>query len=166
MKAFFAGSFDPITNGHLSLIEQGLKFVSELHIVVGNSGFKKYALPGDVRVELVKKALKTEIEKGGRIEIHSWSGLITEFAKEKNIWVSIRGVRNSQDYEYESNMAEINKKLSPQFETIMLPCAPDMKSVSSSAVRELLRFDGDIRQFVPESITPDIKEFENAFKKN
>ena len=168
MKALFPGSFNPVTNGHLSILKRASAIFSEIHIVVAGSGTKLNVLPIEKRVQFIETALLSIKDScpNTRFLVRSWEGLIVNYAKENDCWVSLRGIRNASDLEYESNMATINRKLNGRFDTVFLKCEPELEYISSSAVREILRFGGDIRGFVPTAIETELKEISDAFKKN
>ncbi len=160
-RAIYAGSFDPITWGHLDIIARAFPLF-ELVIGVANNVKKKPFLPIGVRRELVTKSLRfLEIEgritDSYRIEVHEIRGLLAEFCAKNNIKVAIRGLRNTIDFEYEFGMAHINSGLG-NIETIFIPAKGNHTHVSSSAVRELALYGADISQYVPPVVAEAIRK--------
>lgn len=150
----YAGSFDPITVGHVDIIERATKIVDHLIVaVLVNPNKTKGLVPVEDRLELIKEA----VAHLPQIEVAYFSGLLVDFAKEKEASLIIRGIRSSKDLEMELGMAQINKQLSPNLETIFLMTAPELGYISSSAVRELVAFQGDYTQFVPDCVTQYLK---------
>ena len=135
--ALFTGSFNPFTIGHRSVVERALPLFDEIVIAVGINPDKKPACIADV-VEAITKVWSHE----PRVRVVTFSGLAVDAAKELGAQFLLRGVRNAQDFEYEKNMANINRRLSG-IETVLLPTLPELEHVSSSLVRELQRFGKD-----------------------
>ena len=152
--ALYAGSFDPITLGHLDIIENSSKIFEKVIIGVTINPNKKFLLPIEKRVELIKECTK----KYSNIEVFSFDGLTVDFAKKHNATILIRGLRNSADFEYENQLAQINATLNKDIKTIFLTSKPEYNFISSSAVKELLLYKQNISNFVP-------KPVEEFFKK-
>ena len=146
-KAIFPGSFDPFTIGHADLVERGLALFDSLIIAIGYNENKKGWIPVEERVTALQKLYAKE----PRIQIESYQCLTIDFAKEKGADYILRGIRSIKDYEYERDIAEVNKKLSG-IETIILFANPDLSCVSSSILRELSHFDKDIQKWLPEGL--------------
>jgi len=137
-----AGSYDPVTWGHIGLFRQAVKLVNELHIVVGVNPSKRYMLADEVRLQLVTAVLDLELtaEERARTHIHYLQDdLLVHFADELGATHLIRGIRNSQDLFYEENIAGVNAKIAPHIQTVYMMTTSDLACVSSSAARELLR---------------------------
>lgn len=143
--ALYAGSFDPFTNGHLDIVEQASKIFDKVFIAVGNNSEKQCFLPVEKRLELIKNSTLVF----DNIEVVSYEGLTVEFAKHKGVDVLVRGVRNSSDFEYEKQIADTNRLLAPEIETILLTPRPENAYISSTIVREIYANGGDISKFVP-----------------
>lgn len=146
--ALYAGSFDPITLGHLDIIKQGSKIFEKLLIGVAVNPDKKGFLPVEKRTELIKECTK----HFSNIEVYSFDGLTVDFAKEHNATVLLRGLRNASDFEYEKQLSEINSKLNPNIETVFLTSNPEHNIISSSAVRELVLYKQPLTAFVPKPV--------------
>jgi pantetheine-phosphate adenylyltransferase len=143
----YPGTFDPITNGHMDIINRSMQFCTDLVVAVGINSSKKTMFSEEERIEQIQKACY----RIGTLHINviSFQGLLVEYAKENSIRLLVRGIRSVSDFEYEINLANINKVLAPFIETVFLPTSPDLAVVSSSMVKEIARLGGDISQFVP-----------------
>lgn len=153
-RAIFPGSFDPVTNGHIDLIKRASKICDELLVTVMINDSKAPFIPLEERVELLKKVTKNI----DNIKVCFNRGLLADFVKKENIDMIIRGVRSAADFEYEFQMSQANKALSDGVDTYFLATAPEYSYISSSAVREIVVFGGDISQFVPRIVKDYIAE--------
>ena len=154
IRAIYPGSFDPITYGHLDIIQRSSKMFDEVIMaVVGNPG-KAPLLPVDVRMKLINESTKDL--KG--VLVDSFQGLTVSFAKQNDVHILIRGLRAISDFEAELGMAQTNKQLFPELETIFLMSKAEYSFISSSTVKEILRLGGEISQFVPPSVNEFLKE--------
>ena len=144
LLALFPGSFDPFTLGHADIVRRALSFSDEVVVAVGYNDQKRGWQPVEERVAAIRKLYKDE----PRVRVESYTGLTVDFAKEQGITAIIRGVRTTKDFEYELQMADMNRRLTG-IETILLPASPEFASLSSSLVRELARFGRDISTFLP-----------------
>ena len=147
-KAVFPGSFDPITIGHLDIVERAIKVFDEIIIAVGDNIDKKYMFPKEKRVEFVKQTFKNY----DNINIESYDGLTVSFCKKNNIEFMIRGLRNPADFEFEKSIALTNREMT-DIETIFFLTSPENSFISSSIVRDLIRNNGDYKLFIPKGIT-------------
>lgn len=147
-KAVFPGSFDPITIGHLDIVERAIKVFDEIIIAVGDNTDKKYMFPKEKRVEFVKQTFNNY----DNIKIESYDGLTVDFCKKNNIEFMIRGLRNPADFEFEKSIALTNREMT-DIETIFFLTSPENSFISSSIVRDLIRNNGDYKLFIPEGIT-------------
>lgn len=171
----FAGSFDPITNGHLDIIGRSLKIVDHIVVAVGVNARKLSPSQGihftsEEREELVKSSIKSALGLGPKqCTVTHYDGMLVDFANELKANVLIRGVRNVLDFEFESKMATINKTLSPNIETVLLITKPELSIISSSMIRELIHFNGDITPYVQRSVSNAVqarkKELQTKDKK-
>ncbi len=151
-KAIYAGSFDPLSNGHLDIINRASKLVDELHIVVSFNQNKKATLSVEDRIKMISLVTK----KLGNVVVSSYDGLIVNYAKENNINLLIRSLRNYQDYEQEFSLFQYNKDIANDIETMLLLPSSKNIFISSSAIRELVYFNCDISQYVPSEIKDEI----------
>ena len=156
-SAIFPGSFDPVTNGHLDIIRRSAKIFDRLVVGVFNNIRKKPFLPVEARVEALKEAVKDM----GNVEVVSFDGLLADYMLENNIQVTIRGLRSVTDFEYEQGQAQIIKSIHPELDTFFLLTKPELSYVSSSVIREVYNFGGDISTLVPESVLIAIEHFNN-----
>lgn len=147
-KAVFPGSFDPVTNGHLDLIKRASKIFDRLVVGVLINSAKKPLFSVEERVEMIEE-LTSEF---GNVTVQSFDGLLVDFVKMTGSDVIVRGLRTSQDFEYELPLAQTNYKLSDGTDTIFLATAPEHSYISSSAVKELLRYNADISDMVPAQV--------------
>lgn len=147
-KAVFPGSFDPITIGHLDIVERAIKVFDEIIIAVGDNTDKKYMFPKEKRVEFVKQTFYNY----DNVKIESYDGLTVDFCKKNNTEFMIRGLRNPADFEFEKSIALTNREMT-DIETIFFLTSPDNSFISSSIVRDLIRNSGDYKLFIPKGIT-------------
>ena len=144
-KAIYSGTFDPITNGHMDIIKRALKVYDEVIIAVANSQSKQPMFNLNSRVRLIQKA----INKINGASVKSFDTLLVDFAKKENVYNIIRGLRTNTDFEYELQMSYANSSLDPNIDTIFfMPCQKN-SFVSSSIVRELIRFKADYNKLIP-----------------
>lgn len=143
-KGLFPGSFDPFTRGHADIVKRALGLFDEVIIAVGYNESKKGWLTPEERVRTISKLYADE----PRITVESYTGLTVDFAREHGVTAIIRGVRTTADFEYEMQMADVNRQLAG-IETILLPASPQLSSISSSIVRELARFGRDVSSLLP-----------------
>lgn len=153
-KAVFAGSFDPFTEGHLDIVLRSAPLFDELVVLIAENTEKRYLFDLPSRKAWVKQAVSGI--NGVRVE--TYSGLTVDFMKKIGAKYLVRGVRSAQDFDYERSVAFNNKKLYDFSETILLPCSMEYSTISSSLVRELLRFSASLKGFVPESIREFVEQ--------
>jgi pantetheine-phosphate adenylyltransferase len=144
VTAVYAGSFDPITRGHEDLMRRSLEFVGRLVVAVAVNSSKQPLFTVDERLDLIRAAVADE----PRIEVWQFTGLLVDFAESVGARVVIRGLRAVSDFEYEFQMALMNRHLSGHLETVFMVPSLDMTYVSSSIVREVARYGGDVSQLV------------------
>lgn len=146
-KAIFPGTFDPFTIGHHSLVQRSLELVDEIVIAIGKNDAKKSYFSLEDRIEMIKGLYKDD----PRISVDFYDSLTIDFAKTVGATFIVRGIRSVNDFEYEKTIADVNRKISG-IETFILFTEPELTHVSSTIVRELLRFGHDASQFVPEGL--------------
>jgi pantetheine-phosphate adenylyltransferase len=151
--ALYAGSFDPITNGHADLIKRSLQFVDRLIVGVAVNIAKQPLFSEEERIELIRAALDND----PRVEVRSFRGLVVDFARELNVRVTLRGLRAVADFEYEYQMALMNRHLDPSLETMFMVPSVEVSYVSSSLVREVARFGGDIDKLVHPAVAKALR---------
>jgi len=160
MDVIYPGSFDPVTNGHIDIIERCSKKFSKVIVSVLDNHSKHSMFTVDERKKLLIEVTK-EFEN---VEIDSFSGLLVDYIKEKKVSTVVRGLRAVSDFEYEMQMALTNKNLYDKMETIFLISSSQFSFLSSSIVKEVALFNGDISGFVPKYIEDAIKEKTRGFK--
>ena len=146
-RAVFPGSFDPITIGHLDIVNRGLKVFDEIIIGIGENTDKKYMFSSDQRAKYVETVFK----KNNNVTVKTYSGLTVDFCKKNNIEFMIRGLRNPADFEFEKSIALTNREMTG-IETIFFLTSPENSFISSSIVRDLIRKKGDYKLFIPKGI--------------
>jgi pantetheine-phosphate adenylyltransferase len=151
--AIYAGSFDPITRGHEDLMHRSLEYVDRLVVAVATNSTKTPLFTIDERVSLIRSALGTE----PRFEVQSFTGLLVDFARTVGASLLIRGLRAVSDFEYEYQMALMNRHLSPRLETVFMMPSLDTTYISASMVREVARFGGDVHDLVHPSVERALK---------
>jgi pantetheine-phosphate adenylyltransferase len=152
--AIYAGSFDPITRGHEDLIARSLEFVDGLIVAVATNIAKQPLFTVDERVRLIQAAVKDK----PRVEVRPFSGLLADLAKEVRANLLIRGLRAVSDFEYEYQMALMNRHLSPGLETVFMVPSLDTTYISASLVREVARFGGEIDDLVHPAVASALRE--------
>ena len=155
----YPGTFDPITNGHIDVIKRSLKIVDKLIIAVSNDHSKEYMFSSDERVSIIKNSLFKDLKfKTQKLKILSFNTLTTSLCSKYNAIVIIRGLRVVSDFEYEFQLAGMNRQLNKKIETVFLMSDPDKQVISSKFVKEIARLNGDINNFVTKSTIKVIKE--------
>lgn len=143
--AMYAGSFDPFTRGHADIVARGLQLFDKVVIAIGTNESKRSLFSSEERLRQISRYYKDE----PRVEVYTYNGLTVTFAQEHGIRFLLRGVRSSTDMEYERTLADLNRHIA-DMETILLPASQLFTHISSTVVRELLHFGGDVSSFLPE----------------
>ncbi|MEY4003497.1 MAG: hypothetical protein RIT07_1539 [Bacteroidota bacterium] len=146
--AVFAGTFDPITNGHVDVIKRSLPLFDKIVIAIGENTKKQTLFDTEKRLSWIQDIFLWE----PRISVASYSGLTVDFCKEVGASYILRGLRNGSDYDYEAHIAQLNKELNPLIETIFVITSPEVSYISSSLVRDLIVYQGDYTRFVPSQV--------------
>lgn len=152
-KALCTGSFDPVTNGHVDIFERAAKLVDELTVCVFINNKKQPLFTIEERVDLLREAT-LHIDN---LTVDSYDGLVVDYLREHDINVIIRGLRSAGDFEYEYYQTQMTKHLAPDVTTIFLLTAPEFLFISSSAIRELVQFNGSVHKLVPECVELALK---------
>ena len=153
-RAIYPGSFDPITAGHLDVIYRAAKLFDELVVAVAFNDQKKSMFTVDERMSLIRES----ITGAGNIRVACFDGLLVEFAKSENAAAVVRGLRAISDFEFEFQMALMNRKLDPSIETIFLTPREEYTYLSSRIVKEIARLGGNVEAFVPPSVARALRE--------
>lgn len=145
VRAIYPGTFDPLTNGHLDLIARGSKIFDHLVVGILNNSEKQPLFPVQERVEMITDATR----EFGNISVSTFDGLLVEFARQQQAQALLRGIRAISDYEYEFQMALMNRRLAPQLETVFMMPAEKYSYVSSRLIREVFQLGGSVEGLVP-----------------
>jgi len=152
--AIYPGSFDPLTNGHLSLIQRGLKIFDELVVAVANNPDKTPLFTFQERMQMIRDAVGND----PRVEVDSFDGLLVQYAQRRGVHTVLRGLRAVSDFEYEFQLANMNRKLDPQFDSVFVMTGEDYFYVTSRLVREVSRFGGDVSSLVPANVQAALRQ--------
>lgn len=152
----YAGTFDPITNGHLDIIQRSGRLFGKVIVAVAKNPSKQPLFSLEQRVELVNQSC----QHLKNVEVIGFSGLLVDFAKEHGATSLVRGIRGADDIEYEIQLAQLNQKLSGDLDTIFLPPAVEWRYLSSTMIREIYRHQGNVEQFVPAVVVDALKRLD------
>jgi pantetheine-phosphate adenylyltransferase len=152
--AIYPGSFDPLTNGHVAIIQRGLKVFDRLVVAVANNPQKTPLFSAAERKALIRDALGDD----ARIEVDSFDGLLVDYARAKGVHTVLRGLRAVSDFEYEFQLANMNRNLLPDFESVFVMTGEDYFFVSARLVREVATFGGDVSAFVPTNVLEALRK--------
>ena len=147
--AVFPGSFDPITKGHESIVKRALPLFDEVIVAIGVNSEKKYFYSLEQRVEWIGKVFEGE----AKVRVEKYEGLTMDFCEKQQAQFVLRGLRSSTDFEFEKGIAQMNKALAPEIDTVFLLSTPELSAINSTIVRDIIRNGGDASQFVPDSIS-------------
>jgi pantetheine-phosphate adenylyltransferase len=153
--AVYAGTFDPITHGHCDIVDRAASIFGKIVVAVAQADGEGALFGLEDRVSMVREAVK---DIPGNIEVHPFNNLLVDFVREVGSRVIIRGLRAVSDYEYEAQMAIINRQVAKDIETVFLMTSKRASFISSSSVREIAKFGGDVSTLVPESVAKKLKE--------
>ncbi len=154
VRAIYPGSFDPLTNGHLDLIERGSKIFEELIVAILRNSEKDPLFTLEERREMLEQMVR----KYGNVRVDTFDGLLVDYAMRRNAKAVLRGIRAISDYEFELQMALMNRKLQPQLETVFMMPAEAYSYLSSRLVKEVFRLGGSVRGLVPELVEQRLTE--------
>lgn len=153
--AVYPGTFDPLTNGHIDIIERALKLFDKVYVIVGDNPQKAPTFTAKERVSMLKGALK---KYDSRLEIEHFYGLLLDYVKKKRSKVVVRGLRAISDFEFEFSRALISRELADDIETIFMMTKDDYAFLSSSIIKEIAMFGGPVKGFVPEIVEKKLRE--------
>ena len=158
-KAIYPGTFDPITFGHIDLIKKSLNIFDKVIVAVSDGNTKNYLFSAEERENLIKKALFKDLKLSKKkIDVTSFKPLTTDFCRKIKSNVIIRGLRATSDFEYEFQLAGMNKKLNNLVETVFLMSDPENQIISSKFVKEIIELNGDIRKFTTKTVIKSLKD--------
>lgn len=152
--AIYPGTFDPITNGHLDILDRAMKLFDKVIITVARNSAKNPMFTEEERLEMIRKSVR----QYKHVEVDSFSGLVVDYARQKKAVAIVRGLRAISDFEYEMQMALMNRKLNDQFETVFLMPNEKYTYLNSSIVREIARNNGNVKNFVPPDVYQKLKK--------
>ncbi|MBO7149497.1 MAG: pantetheine-phosphate adenylyltransferase [Clostridia bacterium] len=150
----FAGTFDPFTKGHAFVVEKCLETFDKVVIAIGVNTDKKPMFSLDERKQMISLAFKGE----KRVEIKDFTGMLVDFMKENDIKVNVRGIRDIDDYKYETTMERYNRDMYPEMTTIYIPTPKELVHISSTAMRNILELKGDASEYLPQGVCEFIKD--------
>lgn len=153
--AIYPGTFDPITFGHLDIIKRALRIADHLVVAVAKDSAKNPLFSIEKRVELVRKEVLT-IDQSNAIEVVGFEGLLIDFAKQKEAYIIIRGLRAVSDFEYEFQMSGMNSRLNPEIQTIFLPTSESAHFIASRLVKEVSRLGGNVSSFISKNVEQEL----------
>lgn len=154
--ALYPGSFDPFTYGHLDILERATDLFDKVIVTIAVNNKKKTVFTGDEREALIQESLRDK-DWSSKVEIQQFTGLLVDFAKEKNAHTLVRGVRQVSDFEYEFRMALTNRRLAPDVDTVFLMPNEQLTFISASIVKEVASWNGDLSSFVPEHVADALR---------
>ncbi len=155
---FYPGSFDPVTNGHLDVIQRACRLVDDLYIAVGAHHEKRGLFDAKERVGILEEALAGFDTEGATLHIVTFTGLAVTAMEDVGAKILIRGLRDTTDYNYEMQMAGMNTTMAPDIQIVFLPASPQVRHIAASLVRQIAEMGGDISGFVPPSVAKHIAE--------
>lgn len=157
--ALYAGSFDPVTNGHMDVIRQSLAIADEVIVAVGIHPGKVPMFTFEERADLIAKAAKVEFKsKAKNIKVISFDNLVIKAAKHNKANLLVRGLRDSTDFDYEMNMAGMNGEMAPKLQTVFLPASANVRHITGTLVRQIAKMNGDVTSFVPDVVAKALKD--------
>jgi pantetheine-phosphate adenylyltransferase len=156
--ALYAGSFDPLTNGHLDVLKASLAVADIVYAAIGIHPGKKPLFSFEERVQLIEAATKAEFGRdGARIKVVAFDGLVIEAARKQGASIMIRGLRDGTDLDYEMQIAGMNETMAPDVHTVFLPASVAVRPITATLVRQIAAMGGDVSAFVPKSVAASLK---------
>ena len=154
--AIYAGSFDPLTNGHLDVLKASLAVADTVYAAIGIHPGKAPLFSFEERVALIEQSAKIG-NLAGRIQVVSFAGLVIDAAREHGATIMIRGLRDGTDLDYEMQMAGMNETMAPDLQTVFLPASPSVRTITATLVRQIAAMGGDITPFVPAAVATALR---------
>lgn len=157
--AFYAGSFDPLTNGHLDVLKGAMTVADDIIVGIGVHPGKMPLFSFEERVTLIKDAMVEELgSDAARIKVVAFDNLVIDAARDNGASIMIRGLRDGTDLDYEMQMAGMNETMAPDVQTVFLPASPSVRTITATLVRQIASMGGDIRPFVPQNVAAALKQ--------
>ena len=151
--AIYAGSFDPLTNGHLDVLKASLTIADRILVAVGIQASKTPTFTLEEHIALIEASMRDEMGKdAGRLTVVTFKGLLIDAARQHGATIMIRGLRDGTDLDYEMQMAGMNETMAPDLQTVFLPASPSVRTITATLVRQIASMGGDIRPFVPTAV--------------
>lgn len=154
--ALYPGSFDPLTNGHLDILQRAAQMYDKVIVTVAVNNKKSAVFTGEERIQLIKESIKN-YDWADRVEVEQFTGLLIDYARKKKVKVLLRGVRQISDFEYEFRMALTNRRLAPEIDTVFLMPDEQLTFISATIVKEVAAWGGDLNSFVPENVAKALR---------
>ena len=157
--ALYAGSFDPVTNGHMDILQQALALADKVVVAIGIHPGKTPLFTLEERLELIHESARAEFsaEEAGRIDVIAFSNLVIDTAREQGAGYLVRGLRDGTDLDYEMQMAGMNATLEPDIRTVFLPASPSVRHITATLVRQIAKMGGEISAFVPDPVAAPLR---------
>jgi pantetheine-phosphate adenylyltransferase len=156
--AIYAGSFDPLTNGHLDVLRGALTIADTVLVAIGVQAAKQPLFSFEERARLIEQAMAAELgEDAKKLKVISFEGLVIDAAHRHGASIMIRGLRDGTDLDYEMQMAGMNETMAPDLQTVFLPASPSVRTITATLVRQIAGMGGDIRPFVPAAVAAALK---------
>ena len=151
--AIFPGSFDPITSGHVDIVKRALPLFDKIIIAIGINSQKQSLYTLEKRIEWIQRVFKDEKQ----VSVEAYEGLTVNFCNERKANYIVRGIRSASDFDYEKTIAHLNNAMYPNIDTVLILARPELSSISSTIVREIIRGKGKVDKFVPKEIVKELK---------
>lgn len=157
--AFYPGSFDPMTNGHLDVLLQALNMAAHVVVGIGVNSSKTPLFSFDERAELIRRCLKDALpDSAERLSVVAFSGLVVNAAREHGAPLLVRGLRDGTDLDFEMQMAGMNRQMAPDIQTVFVPAEPVSRPITATLVRQIAQMGGDVSAFVPAAVFDALRE--------
>lgn len=147
-KAVFPGTFDPITIGHVDVVNRNIDLFDEIIVAIGNNASKNYLFPLEKRLQWIRDVFKNQ----PKVRVETYEGLTVDFCIAQNARYILRGIRSVSDFDYEKQIAQMNKSMHPELDSLFVISRPGHSAISSTIVRDIIRNGGDYKQFVPPEV--------------